>query len=339
MDRRIRDAVLQCTGAIVGAGFASGREIMRFFSRYGSFSWIGVALAALVMGIFAYAIMRKSREADVTSLSELCRVYLGPAGIAGTIGFTVLMGATGGSMSAAAGELGALALPVHGAYLIAFFATLLLGLLLSHRSLAPLAFVSLILVPAMVIVFSLCFIPPAGTAATPAMVLPAWRKILDVILFGLSYGALNITLAAGVLCEVGRGMSDKRAARIAVYLGLCLLALIALGNVVLLRQPQLYDAALPIVMLLNRFGKVGFYTAIIGLYLAVFTTLLAAARSLFNMMGYCKPNWLNFVLVGGLFFLFGVVGFAKLVGIVYPALGFLCLFLLLWTLTGKKKHL
>ena len=337
MDRRIRDAVLQCTGAIVGAGFASGREIMRFFSRYGSFSWIGVILAAAVMGTFAFAIMNKARGADAVSLSELCRNYLGPAGVMGTIAFTVLMGATGGSMSSAAGELGALALPVHGAYWIVFLGTLILGLILSRKSLTPLAFVSMLLVPAIVLVFLLCLIPPEGAAATPQMILPVWRKIVEVVFFGVSYGALNITLAAGVLCELGRVLNDRRAFRTAVYLGLFMLALLALGNIALVRQPQLNDAALPIVMLLNKFGKLGFWVAITGLYLAVFTTLLAAARSLFNMLGYCKPSWLNFVLAGGLFFLFGVVGFAKLVGLVYPALGFACLLLLLWMLTGKRK--
>ncbi len=337
MDRRIRNAVLECTGAIVGAGFASGREIMRFFSRYSSFSWIGVVIAALVMGVFAFAIMKKAREADAVSLSELCHIYLGPAGAVGTIAFTILLGTTGGSMVSAAGELGSLALPVHGAYWIVFLATLLLGLLLSAKSLTPLAFVSTLLVPAMVIAFLLCFIPPKGDAAAPQMLLPVWRKIVEVVLFGVSYGAMNITLAAGVMCEIGRGMNEKRAARTAIYLSLCLLALLVLGNAVLVRQPQLADAALPMVMLLNQFGKIGFWMAVIGLYLAIFTTLLAAARSFFNMMGYCKPVWLNFVLTGGLFFLFGVVGFARLVGAVYPALGFLCLLLLLWTLTGKKK--
>lgn len=337
MDHRIRSAVLQCTGAIVGAGFASGREIMRFFSRYGPYSWIGIFLASAVMGFFSYALMKKAKEADVVSLTQLCRAYLGPAGIVGAIAFTVLLGATGGSMSAAAGELGALALPVHGAYWIVFLITLLLGLLLSRQSLAPLAFVSTLLVPAMVLAFLLCLIPPEGTAATPQILLPVWKQVAEVILFGISYGAMNITLAAGVLCEIGRGMNSKRSISTAVYLSLCMLALLALGNVVLLRQPQLADAALPMVMLLNSFGKMGFWIAIVGLYLAVLTTLLAVARSFFNMLGYCKPSWLNFVLTGILFLLFGVVGFAKLVGAVYPALGFLCLFLLLWTLTGKTK--
>ena len=77
MDRRTRDAVFQLTGSIVGAGFASGREIMRFFSRYGVFSWIGIGLAVITIGAFALALLRKAKEADVTSLSQFCRTFLG----------------------------------------------------------------------------------------------------------------------------------------------------------------------------------------------------------------------------------------------------------------------
>ena len=336
MDRRVRDAVFQCTGAIVGAGFASGREIMRFFSRYGSFSWIGIGLAAAVMGIFAYALMKKAREANVMSLSQLCRAYLGPAGIVGTIAFTILLGATGGSMSAAAGELGALSLPIHGAYWIILIAALITGILLSSRGLSPLAFVGRLLVPSLILIFLLCLIPPEGKAVTSQTALPVWRNVTEVVLFGVSYGAMNITLAAGVLCEIGRGTPEKKALHISIYLAICIAGLLALGNFVLLRQPQLIHAALPMVMLLNAFGKVGFWLAIIGLFLAVYTTLMAVARGMINIIGPCKPGWLCFALTGVLFFIFAVVGFDKLVGFIYPVLGMMCLLLLLWIVVSGK---
>ncbi len=336
MARRVREAVLTCAGAVVGAGFASGREIMRFFSRYGEFSWIGVFLAAASMGFFAYMLMKRAREAGTDSLSQLSRAYLGRAAAAGTASFALLLCVTGGGMAAAAGELGALALPVHGAYWIAFFATLLLALLLMGRSLSPLAFVSVFLIPVLAFTFLLCLIPPEGKAVTAEVLFPVWRKIAETALLGLSYGALNITLAAGVLCEAGRGMDGKKAAWTSLFFGLLLFLLLALGNVVLMRQPELTNAALPVVMLLNKFGKMGFYLAVIGLYLAVFTTLMAAARSIFNIIGHCKPGWLRFALTGGAFALLGAVGFMRLVGVAYPVLGFLCLLLLILIISRKS---
>ena len=336
MDRRTRDAVFQLTGAIVGAGFASGREIMRFFSRYGVFSWIGIGLAVITIGAFALALLKKAKEADVTSLTQFCRTFLGKAGVVGSIAFAVLLGATGGSMLAASGEIGALALPIHGAYWIVLFVTLAAGLFFSRRSLTPLAQVGKLLVPALLIIFGLCLMLPEKTAVSTQALAPGWIKILEVALGGISYGALNVTLAAGVMCEVGRTMADKKAVRTAIFLGLCLLALLSLANAALMRQPQLQNAALPMVMLLNNYGKVGYWMAIIGLYLAVFSTLLAMTRGFLNMFTCYIPNWRAFAITGVVFLLFAVIGFARLVGIVYPALGFLCLLLLLWMLTGKK---
>ena len=47
-------SALAIVAAIVGAGFASGREVMTFFSEMGAASWLGVGVAcALVGGITA----------------------------------------------------------------------------------------------------------------------------------------------------------------------------------------------------------------------------------------------------------------------------------------------
>ena len=49
-------SALAIVAAIVGAGFASGREVMTFFSEMGAASWLGVGVAcALVGGITGYA--------------------------------------------------------------------------------------------------------------------------------------------------------------------------------------------------------------------------------------------------------------------------------------------
>lgn len=48
--------------AVVGAGFASGQEIVSFFVRYGKWSILGIVAAALLFGFFAYAILEGCRR-------------------------------------------------------------------------------------------------------------------------------------------------------------------------------------------------------------------------------------------------------------------------------------
>ena len=51
---------LACTGAVIGAGFASGREIVAFFSRYGNAGWWLMALAAAAMAGLCVLVLRSA---------------------------------------------------------------------------------------------------------------------------------------------------------------------------------------------------------------------------------------------------------------------------------------
>lgn len=61
-------------GTIIGAGFASGKEIAIFFAQYGIHGIIGIAITIGIMGIFIYRILKKSVKNKVTSYLELLRL-------------------------------------------------------------------------------------------------------------------------------------------------------------------------------------------------------------------------------------------------------------------------
>ena len=65
-------------GSVVGAGFASGREIWSFFARYGSFGLIGIAAAALLFCILGAFLMRTMRIEGISQYGEMYRRYLPP---------------------------------------------------------------------------------------------------------------------------------------------------------------------------------------------------------------------------------------------------------------------
>lgn len=59
--------------ALVGAGFASGQEIISFFVKYGKMSVIGLILAAVLLGLFAAAVMGECAQRGIKSYGD----YLG----------------------------------------------------------------------------------------------------------------------------------------------------------------------------------------------------------------------------------------------------------------------
>lgn len=315
------NAVLGSVGAIVGAGFASGREIMSFFSRYGAASWIGVVSAAATMGLMAYWMMGVASVLDASSLRTICQKRMGRAAFVGTAAFFLLLSVTAGSMLSAAGELVALVWPLHFGYETGFVLTLALGVFLIRRNIKALYIAARVLLPLMVLAFVLCLTLPAqghmplgGAESLP---------------HALSYGAMNIALCAPVLCEVGRMSGQMERKRTAVLTALVLLLLLSLGNALLLSHPELVDEALPMVQLLRNFGLFGFYLSALVLYLAVFTTFISCLRGVCVMLMETLSRRASLALCALTAAGVALFGFTNLVGVIYPILGYLCIFVML----------
>ena len=51
--RNILSVVCGYVAAVIGAGFASGQEIISFFVKYGKYSIIGVLLSCVIFSVFA----------------------------------------------------------------------------------------------------------------------------------------------------------------------------------------------------------------------------------------------------------------------------------------------
>ena len=67
--RNILSVVCGYAAAVIGAGFASGQEIISFFVKYGKYSIIGVLLSCIIFSVFAYAVCRKKYR-NLFGLSE-----------------------------------------------------------------------------------------------------------------------------------------------------------------------------------------------------------------------------------------------------------------------------
>ncbi len=58
-------------GTIVGAGFASGQEVLRFFTHFGPWGFAGLAVAAALLGLCGAAVMLESRACRAASHGDL----------------------------------------------------------------------------------------------------------------------------------------------------------------------------------------------------------------------------------------------------------------------------
>lgn len=315
---------LALLGGVVGAGFASGREILRFFAGHGRMA--GAAIACALMTLFALFIRlpAQMQRHSADSLLSLCRIRLGRrfGALCGAL-FMLLCAVTGAAMLAALSELGALMLPVRHAYALSMAFSLLLALMLSLQGICGLALPGALLAFLFSLLLMRLWRLPAGEACFLPMMAPDLpvRASLD----GAVYGALSSAQMAGLLTQLSAQPAKTRfraTALFLVFFGLMLSA----GTAVCQRHlPALIHQTLPFVSLSRSLGFSGYMLVALSMYAAALSTLCAMLRALMPPGG-----GLRHALWGaGACLLLSLIGFDAIIAHGYPLLGALCAGLLL----------
>lgn len=69
--KQIVKVVFVIIGTIIGAGFASGKEIYLFFERYQIYGIIGILISSILMGILIYKVLKISQKKNLQHYQEL----------------------------------------------------------------------------------------------------------------------------------------------------------------------------------------------------------------------------------------------------------------------------
>lgn len=319
-------AALALLGGVIGAGFASGREILHFFAGHGSMAPVAVLAACAMLAVLFMRLPALMRRSGADSLVSLCQYRLGTRfGKLCAALMLLLCAVTGAAMLAAMAELGALMLPVRHAYGLSLLGSLFIAAALSRMGLSgvalPGALLGMLLPALLVRLLSL----PAGEACFLAAMAPDLpvRPFTD----GAAYGALSAAQLAGFLSLLAS--LDARTHRRAVRLFTLLFGvLLALGTAVCRRHmPAVIHQALPFVYLSRSLGASGYWPVALCMYMAALSTLCAMLRALMDALPF--SSMVNAALSALCCALPSCIGFDSLIGRGYPLLGALCAGLLL----------
>ena len=314
-------AALTCAGAVIGAGFASGREIVSFFTRYGGDSWWIILLACAMMTGLCWLCMRRAVSSGAQNGWHR---MLDGNGTGARICMTVLLSLSGGAMTAAAGELAALSWRSEWAYSLGASGTLLAAWALGQTGRRLLTWVSgaLTALLACAMLMAMRYAPEPGgvllerVADTHALMQGAARAA--------GYAAMNMALAISAVCR----SAGERPHVPSLAFGGMTAVLLYMGNALYLRHPEWLDEPFPIVQALRCFGTGGFRVSILLLWLAVLTSLTAVLRALDGAAEGVvhHPAW-RAALVWCAVLAAARMGFAGIVNRLYAPAGALCLLL------------
>jgi len=325
-------AVLACTGAVIGAGFASGKEIVVFFSRYGKHAGWLIVLAAVVMAELCWVCMRTAVSSGSSCWCE--KTYgskLAP------ICFLLLMFVNAGAMTSASGHMAALIWQHQWAYPIGAVGTLMVSWRIGSGRLKLLTLLSAFLTMAL-----LCAMLAALAAQPQHMLLVGSSEIALGNLTGASvravgYAAMNMTLAIGVAWK--SALNTKRIAKVSALFGWLVGILLLIGHYVYRQHPEVYTSEFPMVALLAGYGRKGYLFSVVLLYLAVFTTLTSVLYTIRTAVEARTKRWSVQVLFTlGLPMLLSCLGFSQIIERFYAPAGLVCLLYVFLPMARNGLH-
>lgn len=318
-------------GTIIGAGFASGQEILQFFTGYGWWGIIGTLVTMAMYPLLGYYLIVLGRRVKASShkgvIYHICGKYLGA--IVDILLAFFLFG-VGVIMIAGSGSLFHQQFGIQPALGYAFMTVLvILALLLSLRrvlnvisALTPIAFALVVILAA----YAAITADPGGVdleaaaATQQELASPHW------LLSAFLHVSFNVAITVSVMAIMGATERNYQAAKRGAVLGG-----IALGGFALIINVAMYfnitdvvGVDMPMLMIGNALHPVIGAAMALALLAMIFNTAVPMFYSFTARFFTVDTRGFRIaaVIVGTAAFGFGFIGFTELVGTVYPLLGY-----------------
>ncbi|WP_103106030.1 YkvI family membrane protein [Brevibacillus reuszeri] len=316
-------------GTVVGAGFASGKEIVEFFVQYGTQGLVGILLATALFAWAGIQIMLISYRTQANSYQEVSTYLFGhPFGtVFNTLLLTVLLGTTS-VMLAATGAIFMESFQLSPQ--LGIWISMIMIFFVTRKGLFAIHHVNSIFVPALIAFTFLVFIytkPWEDTSVTVESLRPlAWLSS------PLYYVALNVSLTQAVLIPIGRHSKSEKpliAGGIIGGLGIGLLLLLAYSSLSA-NMPGIQQAEMPMIALLQGAGKGIPLLFSLLVYAEIFSTLVANVFGLSEQIRQVTRLRGPTILLGilAISYFISFVGFSSLLRFLYPLFGQLVVFFL-----------
>lgn len=328
---------LTYAGTVIGAGFASGQELLQFFASYGWFGLLGVCVATILFTVFGKILLDVSFKHGFQQYEQLFHWLFGPVlgriVVAASFFFLWTLLAI---MLAGIGVIGHSYLHMPAWVGMAIFSFLLF--LFCLKGLASIFYLNQLLTPLLggsilFIGFYSLYYHGFSTRLLTSAPFGMLQPLPDWFSAGLFYAAYNLLLSATVLVPLGAQTPNKQNRLWGSVIGGAFLGASALfvTVILLLHEPHIFSVDLPMLYISAAQHPLSRYLYVLLLIGAMFTTALA---SLYSLSQQILSLWRQppgtvalYLLVSSL--IGSQLGFAGLIATFFPLFGLLSLILLL----------
>lgn len=305
---RAMSVAMLIVGTVIGAGFASGKEVVTFFGAVPNV-FTALITGALVFGcsVLFLFVGRRVQKTDIGEVNGAVFGKLRPLADVFMLfnSMTVL-----GAMLAGSDSLAAEFLDIRP------ITSVVLGLLcavIAVKGMSGVIKANAVLVPIMIATLCVCSVMAIDFPFRPQ------NSGINVYSIAL-YVSMNMILGGSVLTTVHK-LSPRE-----ILLAAAVAALVIAGLLMCimgaLQSCSASHADMPMLLVALKNGRAMYFICLPVIAASIFTTMLSAFKSVYDyVLGFFKNKILSAgaVLIGGL--IVGAFGFSNVVGTLYPIIG------------------
>jgi uncharacterized membrane protein YkvI len=324
-------------GTVVGAGFATGQEILQFFTRFGYWGALTIILATVMFVWLGAKMMLIANEVKARSYEDVNKVLFGDQFGRWVSHFMliVLFGVTA-VMLAGAGSIFYENWNV--SYQSGLLITIVACFFLLRKGMNAILTVNSIVVPAMLFFTVLIIIDTIKTPGASRWLLlstdyspfAAWAS-------PFLYAAFNLSMSQAVLVPLGAEIQDRKSIIYGAWVGGIGIGFMLLAGHIALSvyMPGIQQFAIPMGGIARQLGSSVQWLYIFLIFAEIFTTLIADVYGLtLQLQERLKMSrTLLTICVLAACYLASQIGFGKLLATLYPLFGLFSLgwlILLVW---------
>ena len=320
------NAILVIIGTIVGAGFASGKEIFTFFNIYGIYGLLGLLISILIIGYYMYTVFIIINKYNISSYSQFINLFLNKypffsnifcniVNIVFLISFIVMIS---GFSAFFKQEYN---IPyIYGAIIICFFSffTLL-------KKIDGIVKINKYLTPLLIFIIIFLGLKNIHCFTTIHFIHYSNNLIFLCIISSLLYAGHNLLSLFPILINLNCYIKGLKQAKITSLYAILVLLFMALILFILLSYfyTDIKNVDLPTVYIAKKLGSnyhVIFCISILG---AIFTTAVSSGYAFLSNLNITnRKNYIIILLLMCIISIFfSNFGFTNLLNLLYPILG------------------
>ncbi len=328
---------------VIGAGFASGQEIMQFFSAYKKGGFFGVLLAGILFGAVGCTVLEKVYTQRIRNYEEFIFPLFGwklgwVVKTAVTLFifcmFCIMIAGSGNVVSENLGLPFVYSVIIMGSISMLLILTNIRGIVALSSVITPVLVTGIVLSGICIIIYSER--PVSGLVGVMSRISDNWFAS------SLLYVSYNSILAIVMLCSMLPYIKTRRTAIAGGIMGGASLtsAAFVINAVLTLFYPMAMERELPVMEIIRSFSNSAGKAYSVLLWLAMLTSAAASGYSFSESVGRTLriDKRIMAILLCVAAVPLSTLGFSRLIALIYPAFGYLGLFMIIVILiTGLVK--